>query len=167
MSQAKKQAISQYRGTGRRKTSVARVILRPGTGSFRIKVNNKRGLPARSLEEFFGGRRVAHMLVKQPLVAVDMVDAFDIFVNVNGSGPMGQAGAMRHGITLALLQYDAANTPKEAEGEDGEGEGSGSSKLSFRRILRKAGYVTRDARIVERKKVGRRKARKLEQYSKR
>ena len=170
MAQAKKQAITQYIGTGRRKTSVARVILRPGTGSFQI--NGKR-----TLEEFFGGRQAAHMVVRQPLVAVNMVDFFDVLVNVKGSGPMGQAGAIRHGITRALLKYDEVNpsvvevAPILAlvEDEDGEGEAGGksSTKLSFRRILRKAGYVTRDARKVERKKVGHRKARKVEQYSKR
>lgn len=158
MASTKKQTIVQYIGTGRRKTSVARVILRPGMGSIKINGN-------RSLEEFFGGRQAAHMVVRQPLVAVGMVDAFDVLVNVKGSGPMGQAGAIRHGITRALLQYDAVNTPaKSSEAVETEED---SNKPSFRRILRKAGYVTRDARIVERKKVGRLKARKKEQYSKR
>lgn len=171
MAQAKKQAITQYIGTGRRKTSVARVILRPGTGL--IKINGKR-----TLEEFFGGRQAAHMVVRQPLVAVGMVDAFDILVNVKGSGPMGQAGAIRHGITRALLQYDEINPSvieapavlalvEEDDETEGEVKAVSPPKLSFRRILRKAGYVTRDARKVERKKVGHRKARKVEQYSKR
>ena len=174
MAQAKKQEIVQYLGTGRRKTSVARVILRPGTGSIKFNGN-------RTLEDFFGGRQAAHMVVRQPLVAVGMVNDFDILVNVKGSGPMGQAGAIRHGITRALLQYDEKNTPlvsssavatllvssDDEEGEEGSSTVAETPKLSFRRILRKAGYVTRDARKVERKKVGHRKARKVEQYSKR
>ena len=174
MAEAKKkskvQTSVQYLGTGRRKTSVARVILRPGTGV--ITINGKR-----SLEEFFGGRQAAHMVVRQPLVAVNLVDFFDVFVNVKGSGPMGQAGAIRHGITRALIQYDELNAPaKPADPvqslvEDLEAaltlDEPAVVKLSFRRILRKAGYVTRDARKVERKKVGHRKARKVEQYSKR
>lgn len=164
------QTSVQYLGTGRRKTSVARVILRPGTGI--ITINGKR-----SLEEFFGGRQAAHMVVRQPLVAVNLVDFFDVFVNVKGSGPMGQAGAIRHGITRALIQYDELNAPAKpadpvaALAEDLEAaltlDEPAVVKLSFRRILRKAGYVTRDARKVERKKVGHRKARKVEQYSKR
>lgn len=166
---SKVQSNVQYLGTGRRKTSVARVILRPGTGA--ITINGKR-----TLEEFFGGRQAAHMVVRQPLVAVNLVDAFDIFVNVKGSGPMGQAGAIRHGITRALIKYDELNTPAkpvdklDALSQDLEAltlEQPVVVKLSFRRILRKAGYVTRDARKVERKKVGHRKARKVEQYSKR
>lgn len=159
MAQAKKQELVQYLGTGRRKTSVARVILRPGKGDFKINGN-------RTLAEFFGGRQAAGMVVKQPLVAVGLEDAFDILVNVKGSGPMGQAGAIRHGITRALLQYDAVNGQSETSNSE-EGEGSVESKPTFRSILRKAGYVTRDARCVERKKVGHRKARKVEQYSKR
>jgi len=181
MAEAKKKStVQQYMGTGRRKTSVARVILRPGTGI--ITINGKR-----SLEEFFGGRQAAHMVVRQPLVAVDMVNAFDVLVNVKGSGPMGQAGAIRHGITRALIKYDEANNNAaneateptvakrinladlQAEAEEGEGDSGEESAAprSFRMILRKAGYVTRDARRVERKKVGHRKARKVEQYSKR
>ena len=171
---AKAQAQTQYIGTGRRKTSIARVILRQGTGS--IIINGKP-----SIEEYFGGRQAAHMVIRQPLVAVNMVDSFDIIVNVKGSGPMGQAGAIRHGITRALLKYDELNAPVAApvvvqlvaeEGEEGATGLAGLAaaapiRLSFRRILRKAGYVTRDARKVERKKVGHRKARKVEQYSKR
>jgi len=125
-----------YRATGRRKTSTARVYIKPGQGD--IVVNR---LP---LDKYFG-RETARMIVRQPLAAVDMESKFDIMVNVNGGGPSGQAGAIRHGITRALLVYDAALRP----------------------ILRKAGYVTRDARAVERKKYGLHKARKRPQYSKR
>jgi len=123
-------------GTGRRKTSAARVFLRPGTGN--IVVND------RSLQEYFG-RETARMVVRQPLELVEMTSTFDVFVTVKGGGIGGQAGAIRHGITRALIEYDE----------------------SLRPPLRKAGWVTRDAREVERKKVGLRKARKKPQYSKR
>ena len=123
-------------GTGRRKTSTARVRLRPGSG--RININH------RTIEEFFG-RETARMIVRQPLEAVQMLDRFDIDVNVAGGGTTGQAGAIRHGLTRALMEYDP----------------------TFRKPLRVAGFVTRDAREVERKKVGRRKARRGTQYSKR
>jgi small subunit ribosomal protein S9 len=125
-----------YYGTGRRKSSTARVYLKAGKGS--ILVNN------RKLDEYFG-RETSRMIVRQPFAAVEMVDKFDVTVNVDGGGPNGQAGAIRHGITRALLAYDEA----------------------LRRTLRKAGYVTRDARTVERKKYGLHKARKRPQYSKR
>lgn len=151
------EAQAQYIGTGRRKTSVARVYLKRGSGNFTVN--------GRTLDEFFGGRTAAHMVVKQPLVEVDLVDTFDITVNVKGSGTMGQAGAIRHGITRALMQYDESGVPTAVQASE-EGEAVEAPK-SFRRILRKAGYVTRDARKVERKKVGHRKARKVEQYSKR
>ncbi|MFZ0009503.1 MAG: 30S ribosomal protein S9 [Steroidobacteraceae bacterium] len=123
-------------GTGRRKTATARVYLKPGTGQ--ITVND------RSLDEFFG-RETGRMIVRQPLDAVKLHGQFDIAVKVNGGGTTGQAGAIRHGITRALIKYD---------------EG-------LRKPLRAAGFVTRDAREVERKKVGRRKARRGPQYSKR
>ena len=123
-------------GTGRRKTSAARVYLKPGGG--RIVVNG------RELDLFFG-RETARMIVRQPLELVRLDGRFDIEVTVRGGGTTGQAGAIRHGITRALLQYDE----------------------SLRPPLRKAGFVTRDAREVERKKVGLRKARKATQYSKR
>ena len=129
-------AVTQYCGTGRRKTSTARVFLRPGTGSITI---NKR-----SLEEYFG-RETARMVVRQPLELTENLEKFDIIVNVAGGGSNGQAGAIRHGITRALMQYDETLRPS----------------------LRAAGYVTRDAREVERKKVGLRKARKKPQFSKR
>jgi small subunit ribosomal protein S9 len=150
----------QFYGTGRRKSCVARVFLKRGSGELSIN--------GRTLEEYFGGRIAAHMIAKQPLALLEMDGKFDIKVNVNGSGTMGQAGAIRHGITRALIKYDetgADGMPIEVEATDEDGEGSGA--MSYRRILRKAGYVTRDARKVERKKVGHRKARKVEQYSKR
>ncbi|MCL5041624.1 MAG: 30S ribosomal protein S9 [Gammaproteobacteria bacterium] len=127
---------SQNYGTGRRKTATARVFLRPGNGN--ISVNN------RTLENFFG-RETARMVVRQPLELTQSTDKFDVFVTVRGGGTTGQAGAIRHGITRALMEYDE----------------------TLRGELRKAGYVTRDAREVERKKVGLRKARKRPQYSKR
>jgi small subunit ribosomal protein S9 len=129
-------AATQYYGTGRRKTSSARVFLRPGKGD--INVN------AQSLDTFFG-RETARMIVRQPLDVTELGDKFDIHVTVKGGGMNGQAGAIRLGIARALLQYDEA----------------------LRGDLRKAGLLTRDAREVERKKVGLRKARKKEQYSKR
>ncbi|MEK7796625.1 MAG: 30S ribosomal protein S9 [Pseudomonadota bacterium] len=125
-----------YYGTGRRKTSTARVYLRSGKGEIRIN--------DRTLDEFFG-RETTRMIVRQPLVVVDMEKKFDVIVNVDGGGPSGQAGAIRHGITRALMHYDS----------------------DLRPTLRKAGYVTRDARAVERKKYGLHKARKRPQYSKR
>ena len=123
-------------GTGRRKTSTARVHLRPGTG--KIRIND------RTIEEFFG-RQTSRMIVRQPLESVQMVDRFDVEVTVAGGGSTGQAGAIRHGLTRALMDYDE----------------------SLRRPLRVAGFVTRDAREVERKKVGLRKARRGTQFSKR
>jgi len=129
-------AATQYYGTGRRKTSTARVYMTSGKGN--ITVNR------RTLDGYFG-REVARMIVRQPLELVEMGEKFDINVTVRGGGSFGQAGAIRHGITRALMQYD----------------------LELRPALRKAGFVTRDAREVERKKVGLRKARKKPQYSKR
>jgi small subunit ribosomal protein S9 len=138
-------AIQQNYGTGRRKTSTARVYLKPGKGN--IIINDK------SLDEYFG-RETARMIVKQPLVAVKVLDQFDVYVTVDGGGGSGQAGAIRHGITRALIDHE-------------EEEGGTSGTTSWRRILRKAGFVTRDPRVVERKKVGHHKARKGTQYSKR
>ena len=126
---------TQY-GTGRRKSAAARVYLTPGTG--KIVINK------RSIEEFFG-RETGRMIVRQPLELVEMQTRFDVTVSVAGGGITGQAGAIRHGITRALIQYDE----------------------SLRKPLRVAGFVTRDAREVERKKVGRRKARRGTQFSKR
>ncbi len=127
---------AHFYGTGRRKTSTARVFMKPGGGE--ITVNN------RPLDKFFG-RQTARMIVRQPLELTDLTGKFDISVTVSGGGTTGQAGAIRHGLTRALLQYDEAMRP----------------------ALRKAGFVTRDAREVERKKVGLRKARRATQYSKR
>ena len=129
-------ADMHYYGTGRRKTSAARVFLSLGVG--KIKINE------RSMEDYFG-REVARMIVKQPLEVVDMIDKFDLSVTVTGGGSFGQAGAIRHGIARALVKYDE----------------------NLRSSLRKAGFLTRDARQVERKKVGLHKARKRPQYSKR
>ncbi|MEE8059662.1 MAG: 30S ribosomal protein S9 [Pseudomonadales bacterium] len=129
-------SATQYYGTGRRKTSTARVFMKSGAGEITI---NKR-----SLDQYFG-REVARMIVRQPLKLVEMVDKFDLNITVAGGGSFGQAGAIRHGITRALMQYDEGLRPQ----------------------LRAEGYVTRDAREVERKKVGLRKARKKPQFSKR
>lgn len=129
-------ADTNFYGTGRRKTSTARVYMRPGSGE--ITVNN---LP---LDRFFG-RQTARMIVRQPLELMNVADRFDVTVTVKGGGTTGQAGAIRHGLTRALMQYDE----------------------SLRPALRRAGFVTRDAREVERKKVGLRKARRATQFSKR
>lgn len=144
-------AVQQTIATGRRKTSTARVFLRPGKGE--MTVNGK------SLEEFFG-RETARMVVMQPFVAVDATGQFDAHITVKGGGISGQAGAIRHGITRALVMIEKARLEKEDD--DGEG-GNGA----WHQTLRKAGYVTRDPRAVERKKVGRHKARKGTQFSKR
>jgi len=128
--------ITQYYATGRRKSSSARVYLRPGKGD--ITINN------RPIDVFFG-RETSRMVVRQPLALTEMLEKFDVMVNVNDGGITGQAGAIRHGITRALIEYDE----------------------TLRSPLRKAGFVTRDARQVERKKIGLHKARKRPQYSKR
>lgn len=125
-----------YYGTGRRKSAVARVFIKPGKGQ--IIVNGK------PVDDYFG-RETGRMVVRQPLALVDALNTFDIKVNVNGGGEFGQAGAVRHGITRALIEYDATLKP----------------------TLSKAGLVTRDAREVERKKVGFHKARRRKQFSKR
>jgi len=129
-------ATTQYYGTGRRKSSTARVFMTKGTGN--IVINKL------SLEEYFG-RETAHMILKQPLVATETNDQFDFMVTVKGGGDSGQAGAIRLGIARALLKYDE----------------------SHRDTLKKAGFLTRDARKVERKKVGLHKARRATQFSKR
>lgn len=139
-----------FYGTGRRKTSTARVFIKPGKGS--IVVND------RTLEEYFG-RETARMIVKQPLAATELQNNFDIVITVEGGGSSGQAGAIRHGISRALLKFEQNET-------EGEGEGDIGSD-TIKKILRRAGYLTRDAREVERKKVGLKKARKDTQYSKR
>ncbi|MDA9556361.1 30S ribosomal protein S9 [Vibrio sp.] len=129
-------AENQYYGTGRRKSSAARVFIKPGSGNIVI---NKRGL-----EDYFA-RPTSCMVVKQPLELVELVEKLDLYITVKGGGISGQAGAVRHGITRALMEFDE----------------------SLRPVLREAGYVTRDARCVERKKVGLRKARRAPQFSKR
>ncbi len=129
-------SATQYYGTGRRKTATARVFLNDGSGN--ITINN------RTIEDYFG-REVARIIVRQPLELVDLVEKFDLNITVRGGGGFGQAGAIRHGITRALMEYDE----------------------TLRQPLRAAGFVTRDAREVERKKVGLRKARKRPQFSKR
>ena len=129
-------SATQNYGTGRRKTATARVFLRPGTGN--ISINN------RPLDTFFG-RETARMVVRQPLELTETVEKFDIYVTVSGGGVSGQAGAIRHGITRALVDFSAELKP----------------------TLSHAGFVTRDAREVERKKVGFRKARRRKQFSKR
>ncbi|MGI9202324.1 MAG: 30S ribosomal protein S9 [Woeseiaceae bacterium] len=127
---------TQFYGTGRRKSSTARVFMKPGSGAITV---NKRPL------DVFFGRKTASMIVRQPLELMNLTGQFDINVTVKGGGTTGQAGAIRHGLTRALMEYDESLRPE----------------------LRKAGYVTRDAREVERKKVGLRKARRSTQYSKR
>lgn len=129
-------AQTQYYGTGRRKSAVARVYAKSGTG--RIVVNDK------ALDDYFG-RKTDRMIVRQPLEVLEMSDKVDVTIKVVGGGPSGQAGAIRHGLTRALIDLDE----------------------TFRPPLRKAGFVTRDAREVERKKVGLHKARRRPQYSKR
>src|ERR1019366_10256250 len=129
-------AVTQYYGTGRRKTAIARVFLRTGSGKF--VVNDK------PVDEFFS-RETGRMVVRQPLELTQHTSTFDILVNVEGGGESGQAGAVRHGITRALIEYDATLKP----------------------ALSTAGFVTRDAREVERKKVGLHKARRRKQFSKR
>ena len=129
-------AVNYYYGTGRRKTAVARVFMKSGSGKF--VVNDK------PVDEFFS-RETGRMVVRQPLELTQHTGTFDILVNVCGVGESGQAGAVRHGITRALIEYDATLKP----------------------VLSKAGFVTRDAREVERKKVGLHKARRRKQFSKR
>lgn len=131
-----KQPADQNYGTGRRKSATARVFMRPGSGT--VSINGK------TIDEYFG-RETSRMLVRQPLELADSLTRFDIKITVAGGGPSGQAGAIRHGITRALVNYDEALKP----------------------TLRAAGLVTRDAREVERKKVGLHKARRASQYSKR
>ena len=145
-------ALEQNYGTGRRKTATARVFLKKGTGT--VQVNG------RTLENYFG-RETAQMVVNQPLEVVDQMGKFDITITVSGGGSSGQAGAVRHGISRALINYDESTTVNT------EDDISIDNDNSFRRLLRRAGLVTRDARKVERKKVGRHKARKGTQYSKR
>ncbi|PLX96886.1 MAG: 30S ribosomal protein S9 [Desulfuromonas sp.] len=129
-------AEQRYSATGKRKTSVARVWMKPGTGN--ITVNKQ------DINDYFG-RETSKMIIRQPLELTDNVGKFDIFVNVCGGGPSGQAGAIKHGITKALLEVD----------------------VNLRGVLKKAGFITRDSRIKERKKYGRAAARRSFQFSKR
>ncbi|WP_372714627.1 30S ribosomal protein S9 [Ilyobacter sp.] len=129
--------MMQYIGTGRRKTSVARVRLIPGGSG--IEINGK------TMAEYFGGREILSKIVEQPLVLTENLDKFTVKINVDGGGNAGQAGAIRHGISRALL----------------------SSDESLKKALREAGFLTRDSRMVERKKFGKKKARKSPQFSKR
>ena len=135
-----------YYGTGRRKSSTARVYLTPGNGN--IVINTK------TLDAYFG-RKTSRMIVRQPLDVTQLNDRFDINITVRGGGSNGQAGAIRHGIARALLRYEQLSG------------GDSTLETSIRKMLRQAGYLTRDAREVERKKVGLKKARKGTQYSKR
>ncbi|MCF0136340.1 MAG: 30S ribosomal protein S9 [Lachnospiraceae bacterium] len=130
-------AVTQYYGTGRRKSSVARVYLRPGTGV--ITVNKK------DINEYFGGNEILKVIIKQPLTTTETLEKFDVYVNVNGGGLSGQAGAIRHGIARALLNVDD----------------------EYRAALKKAGFLTRDPRMKERKKYGLKAARRAPQFSKR
>ena len=128
---------NQYRGTGRRKTSVARVILVPGNNG--ISINGK------TMGDYFGGREILHRIVEQPLVLTETLNKYQVSVNVKGGGNSGQAGAIRHGIARALLLADD----------------------SLKNALREAGFLTRDSRMVERKKYGKKKSRRSPQFSKR
>lgn len=150
--------MQQFYGTGRRKSSTARVFLKPGQGD--IVVNGLK------LEEYFGSATFK-MIVNQPLEALSVTDKFDLYVTVKGGGHSGQAGAIRHGISRALMAYDESQSNDVLADEEGEGEGEGEGEKSWRRVLRSHGLVTRDPREKERKKVGLRKARKATQYSKR
>ena len=144
-------AEKNYYGTGRRKTSTARVFMKKGKGN--ININDK------SLDDYFG-RETSRMIVRQPLEVTTFQSKFDVLATVAGGGMNGQAGALRHAISRALVKYE--------EDETGTGtDDAGSSGGPIKKSLRKAGYMTRDAREVERKKVGKHKARKGTQYSKR
>jgi len=140
-----------YYATGRRKNSSARVFLRPGTG--KLSVNGK------AIDEYFGVKRL-QVIAKHPLDLLKLEGKFDLYITVRGGGITGQAGAIRHGLARALVAYDEATTVQA----DDEGEGN---PQAYRPHLKKAGFLTRDSRVVERKKFGLKKARKREQYSKR
>jgi small subunit ribosomal protein S9 len=142
-------AKEQNYGTGRRKSATARVFLRPGKGTITVNC-----LP---LEKYFN-RETSRVIVRQPLVAVDAIDRFDVLITVKGGGSTGQAGAIRHGLARALVEYDMAAITED------EGEQTGGP---WRKLLRSKGYLTRDDRRVERKKTGLKKARKAPQFSKR
>lgn len=148
----------QYYGTGRRKNATARVLLSPGKGEITIN--------SRSLEDYFN-RETSRMIAVEPFKVVDMVGQFDAHITVRGGGSSGQAGAVRHGISRALIQYDEDGKNLDLK-LDSELEVASEQELqTYRKKLRAAGFVTRDSRQVERKKVGLHKARKGTQYSKR
>lgn len=140
-------AKKQYYGTGRRKSSTARVFLRKGDGKMTIN--------GRTIEQYFG-RETSRMIVMQPYDLLELHNKFDAYITVKGGGPSGQAGAIRHGLTRALMDFDEAGTAASSGGAQG-----------FRKKLRQAGFVTRDSRETERKKVGLHGARRKPQYSKR
>ena len=127
----------EYYATGKRKTSIARVHLRPGTGE--VQLNGK------SMDDYYGGHEALKMLVKQPFAVTETIEKFDVLANIQGGGPASQAGALRHGISRALCEFN----------------------LELRKRLKKAGFLTRDARIKERKKYGQKGARRRFQFSKR
>jgi small subunit ribosomal protein S9 len=158
----KKNNITYYYGTGRRKTSKARVFISKGSGKINI---NKKKLDDYSKLSF------ANMIIKEPLKLLKVEDKFDIKITVVGGGIIGQAGAIRHGLTRALISYDNEFNSDELKKEiveiEEKKEEEKTSINTWKQKLRKAGFVTRDPRKVERKKVGFRKARKKEQYSKR
>lgn len=177
VSTAKKSSkVTQYYGTGRRKTAIARVFAKSGTGQISIEGN--------SVTDYLK-RKTACMVAMQVLDTFKVGDKVDLFITVKGGGIMGQAGAIRLGVARALAQYDDAEIlpfvapvsketilkPVTEEGEEEEGGETGgeglATPMTLRRALRKGQFLTRDARVVERKKVGHRKARKVEQYSKR
>jgi len=170
----------QYVSTGRRKTSIARVFLKPGTGKITLhkqpgnsvtkKGSDNRRVPLKS----YFARQTDIMIVMQPLEALSVAKKFDIYMTIEGGGTSGQAGAARHGITRALIAYERAQLKTSstvADKSDDEGGEEGGSTAAengpWHKILRKEGFVTRDPRAVERKKVGRHKARKDIQFSKR
>ena len=137
-----------YYGTGRRKSAIARVFLSEGSG--KLSIND------RSLEDYFG-RETSRMVVAQPFDAIMAKGTFDVKIFVTGGGVSGQAGAIRHGISRALISFDEQKSSSPSD----------ESQESYRKVLRRSGYVTRDPRVVERKKVGKHKARKSPQFSKR
>ena len=147
-------SLEQYYGTGRRKDATARVFLKAGKGE--ISVNKQ------ALDQYFG-RETAQMIVRQPLELLDITEKFDFYITVKGGGKSGQAGAIRHGITRALISFEKDQMADSA----GSDEDGGTENGDWHKALRQAGFVTRDSRVVERKKVGRHKARRGVQFSKR
>lgn len=171
----KKTTDTHFYGTGRRKTAIARVFIKPGSG--KIMINQQ------TLENYFGKDSAWEIIVKQPLVTVDALNQFDTYITVKGGGVGGQAGAISHGLARALAQYDEQKNPQARPGSamttmpttkkatnDADSEKAGAADqgpLTWRKLLRRKGLITADARRVERKKVGLHKARKRPQFSKR